>query len=126
MGLDPAAELLALPAELSRVDALLDDTAFFAPFAPNFDARIGRPSIPMETYLRLLLKFRYRLGYESLCREVADLDLLAAVLPHPLGTRVPHTTSMSSDGRTEPSLERCQRISASKRRVRPLSSSTTG
>ena len=85
MGLDPAAEPLALPAELSRVDALLDDTAFFAPFAPYFDARIGRPSIPMETYLQLPLKFRYRLGYESLCREVADLDLLAAVLPHPAG-----------------------------------------
>ena len=27
----------------------------------------------METYLRLMfLKFRYRLGYESLCREVSD------------------------------------------------------
>src|ERR1700739_4557287 len=27
----------------------------------------------METYLRLMfLKFRYRLGYEALCREVAD------------------------------------------------------
>jgi hypothetical protein len=27
----------------------------------------------METYLRLMaLKFRYRLGYESLCPEVAD------------------------------------------------------
>jgi transposase, IS5 family len=47
------ADLLALPAEFSRVDALLDDTAFFASFAPYFDARIGRPSIPMATYLRL-------------------------------------------------------------------------
>jgi hypothetical protein len=27
----------------------------------------------METYLRLMfLKFRYRLGFESLCREVSD------------------------------------------------------
>ena len=27
----------------------------------------------METYLRLMfLKFRYRLGYEALCREVSD------------------------------------------------------
>jgi transposase, IS5 family len=52
-------ELLVLPTELARVDALLDDPAFFAPFAAYFDARIGRPSIPMETYLRLmLLKFR--------------------------------------------------------------------
>ena len=62
------AELLVLPVELGRVDTLLDDPVFFAPFARYFDARIGRPSIPMETYLRLMfLKFRYRLGYESLC-----------------------------------------------------------
>jgi IS5 family transposase len=63
----PPPELLMLPAELARVDALLDDVVFFAPFAHYFDARIGRPSIPIETYLRLMfLKFRYRLGYESL------------------------------------------------------------
>ena len=55
------------------MDALLDDPVFFAPFVPFFDPRIGRPSTPMETYLRLMfLKFRYRLGYEILCREVTD------------------------------------------------------
>ena len=38
-----------------------------------FDLRMGRPCTPMETYLRLMfLKFRYRLGYEALCREVSD------------------------------------------------------
>ncbi len=73
-----------LPDELARVDALLDDEAFFAPFVPFFDPRIGRPSTPMETYLRLMfLKFRYRLGYESLCREVSRFDHVAAVLPDP-------------------------------------------
>ena len=52
---------------------MLDDPVFFRPFEPFFDARSGRPSTPMETYLRLMfLKFRYRLGYESLCREMAD------------------------------------------------------
>ena len=62
-----------LPEELARVDALLDDPAFFAPFVLFFDPRIGRRSTPMETYLRLMfLKFRYRPGYESLCREVSD------------------------------------------------------
>ena len=30
-------EILRLPEELARVDALLDDPAFFAPFAPYFD-----------------------------------------------------------------------------------------
>ena len=66
-------ELRRLPEELARVDALLDDPVFFTPFVPFFDPRMGRPSTPMETYLRLMfLKFRYRLGYESLCREVTD------------------------------------------------------
>jgi IS5 family transposase len=88
-------ELLVLPAELARVDALLDDAVFFAPFAAHFDARIGRPSIPMETYLRLMfLKFRYRLGYESLCREVADSISWQRFCRIPLGTRVPHPTTL--------------------------------
>ncbi len=89
------AELLVLPGELARVDALLDDPVFFAPFVPFFDARIGRPSIPMETYLRLMfLKFRYRLGYESLCREVADSISWQRFCRIPLGVRVPHPTTL--------------------------------
>jgi transposase, IS5 family len=89
------AELLVLPVELGRVDALLDDPVFFAPFATYFDARIGRPSIPTETYLRLMfLKFRYRLGYESLCREVADSISWQRFCRIPFGTRVPHPTTL--------------------------------
>jgi transposase, IS5 family len=50
---------LRLPVELKRVDAWLDDERFFAPFVPYFSARVGRPSVPMETYLRLMfLKHR--------------------------------------------------------------------
>ncbi|MCV6990826.1 ISNCY family transposase [Mycobacterium timonense] len=86
---------LVLPIELGGVDALLDDPVFFAPFAAYFDARIGRPSIPMETYLRLMfLKFRYRLGYEVLCREVADSISWQRFCRIPLGTRVPHPTTL--------------------------------
>ena len=56
-------EVRRLPGELARIDALLDDETFFAPFVSFFDPRIGRPSTPMQTYLRLMfLKFRYRLG----------------------------------------------------------------
>jgi transposase, IS5 family len=88
-------ELLVLPVELGRVDALLDDAVFFAPFAAHFDTRIGRPSIPVETYLRLMfLKFRYRLGYESLCREVADSNSWQRFCRIPFGTRVPHPTTL--------------------------------
>jgi transposase, IS5 family len=39
-------EVLRLPEELARVDALLGDPAFFAPFVPFFDPRVGRPSTP--------------------------------------------------------------------------------
>ena len=88
-------EWLVLPVELGRVDELLDDPVFFAPFAAYFDARIGRPSIPMETYLRLMfLKFRYRLGYESLCREVSDSISWQRFCRIPFGTRVPHPTTL--------------------------------
>ena len=47
-------EVRRLPEELARVDALFGDAAFFAPFVPFFDLRIGRPSTPMEVYLRLM------------------------------------------------------------------------
>ena len=63
-------------------NALLDDAAFFAPFAPHFHPVLGRPSTPVEWYLRLMfLKFRYRLGYESLCAEVSDSISWRPVLP---------------------------------------------
>jgi transposase, IS5 family len=88
-------ELLVLPDELARVDALLDDPVFFAPFEPYFDPRIGRPSIPMETYLRMMfLKFRYRLSFETLCREVGDSISWQRFCRIPLGVRVPHPTTL--------------------------------
>ena len=88
-------ELQRLPEELARVDALLDDPAFFAPFVPFFDPQLGRPSTPMETYVRLMfLKFRYRLGYESLCREVADSISWQRFCKNSLGTWVPHPTTL--------------------------------
>lgn len=51
-----------LPAELVAVDALLDDPAFFEPYRAHFSPLWGRPSIPIETYLRMMvLKHRYGL-----------------------------------------------------------------
>jgi len=62
---------------------------------PFFDLRIGRPSTPMETYLRLmLLKFRYRLGYESLCREVSDSITWRMFCRIPLDVAVPHPRTL--------------------------------
>jgi IS5 family transposase len=67
------AELRELPLELARVDAILEQERFLAPFRRRLTARGGRPTIPIETYLRLMyLKYRYGIGYETLCKEVAD------------------------------------------------------
>ena len=89
------AEVLRLPEGLARVDALLDDPAFFAPFAPHFHPVIGRPSTPVECYLRLMfLKFRYRLGFERLCAEVADSISWRRFCRIPLDGKVPHPTTL--------------------------------
>jgi transposase, IS5 family len=88
-------ELLRLPGDLVRVDALLDDPVFFAPFAPFFHPVLGRPSTPVECYLRLMfLKFRHRLGYESLCAEVSDSISWRRFCRIPLDGTVPHPTTL--------------------------------
>ena len=88
-------ELLRLPDDLARVDALLDDPVFFAPFAPYFHPVLGRPCTPVECYLRLMfLKFRHRLGYESLCAEVADSISWRRFCRIPLDGKVPHPTTL--------------------------------
>lgn len=84
-----------MSAELERVDRLLDDDRFFAPYREFFHASFGRPSIPIEVYLRLMfLKFRYRLGFETLCREVTDSIGWQRFCRIPLGGRVPHPTTL--------------------------------
>ncbi len=86
---------LRLPAELERVDGWLDDERFFAPFRAHFDAQLGRPSVPLETYLRLMfLKVRNRLGFETLCREVSDSISWRRFCRIDIDGRVPHPTTL--------------------------------
>ena len=83
-----------LPKQLAVVDALLDDPVFFQPYRAHFSAQFGRPSIPIETYLRMMfLKHHYRLGYETLCREVADSLSWSRFCRVPLGCTVPRALS---------------------------------
>jgi IS5 family transposase len=90
----PAA-VLGMPEELERVDRLLDDPRFFEPYRRFFHATLGRPSIPIETYLRLMfLKYRYKLGFEPLCREVADSITWQRFCRIPLGATTPHPTTL--------------------------------
>jgi IS5 family transposase len=86
-----SAGVAAAADDLARVDPLLDDPAFFEPFAPHFHPVLGRPSTPAECYLRLMfLKFRHRLGYESLCAEGSDSISWRRFCRIPLDGKVPH------------------------------------
>jgi transposase, IS5 family len=100
------AELRELPAELAKVDAILDDDRFLAPFRSRLTARTGRPTIAIETYLRLMyLKHRYALGYETLCREVADSFTWRRFCRIALDGRVPDpSTLMKLTKRLGPAL----------------------
>jgi IS5 family transposase len=84
-----------LPDELAWIDGYLDDERFIAPWRSLFDARLGRPSVPVATLLRLLhLKHRYQLGYESLCQEVGDSIGWRRFCRIPLDQPVPHPTTL--------------------------------
>ena len=85
-----------LSAELTAVDACLADDRFFAPYQQRFHTLIGRPTVPVETYLRLMyLKHRYRLGYELLVREVTDSLHWRRFSHLAVDAPVPHPTTLS-------------------------------
>jgi IS5 family transposase len=88
-------EAKRLPAELVRVDAYLDDDCFVAPWRNLFYRRLGRPSVPVDSLLRLLyLKHRYGLGYETLCQEVSDSISWRRFCCIGLDRPVPHPTTL--------------------------------
>jgi len=88
-------EVTALNEELSKVDRLLDDEQLLMPFIERFNTRMGRPTVPVETYLRMMyLKFRYQLGYESLVQEVSDSIQWRRFCRIPLHESVPHSTTL--------------------------------
>ncbi len=84
-----------LSPELAAIDTLLDDDRFLAPFRLRFASPLGRPTIPIETYLRLMsLKHRYALGYETLVKEVADSLSWRRFCRLSLDGEVPHSTTL--------------------------------
>ena len=66
-------EVLELPEDLAKLDAWLDDERFFTPFRNKYHRCLGRPSVPAESYLRMVaLKHQYGLSDRHLCALVND------------------------------------------------------
>jgi IS5 family transposase len=87
-------EVAELPADLAVLDRLLDDAALFAPIDAAWAAEHrdrGRPSIPMDRFVRLMIvKARSGgWGYETLVREVSDSLHLRRFCRIALTERVP-------------------------------------
>jgi IS5 family transposase len=89
------AELFEMSEELTKVDRILDDERFFAPFREKFYSRVGRPTTPVATYLRMMyLKRRYGVGYETLVKEVKDSFTWRRFCHLSLKDRVPDDTTL--------------------------------
>jgi IS5 family transposase len=98
-------EARLLPADLAVIDRVLDDPAVRAPIAAVWQreadgrgrstAGHGRPTIPMATYVRLMVvKQRNGWGYERLTLEVSDSLHLRRFCRIPLGERVPDESTI--------------------------------
>ena len=88
-------ELFQLSAELKKVDDLLNDSRIIQPFIEKFGTKIGRSSVPVSTYLRMMyLKDRYQFGYESLVEEIKDNIKWRRFCQIPIDKKVPHSTTL--------------------------------
>ena len=91
-------EVKELPQDLAALDALLGDPALLAPIAARWEQTArerGRPSLAIETYVRLMVvKHRSGWGYETLVREVSDSLHLRRFCRIALDVRVPDESTV--------------------------------
>jgi transposase, IS5 family len=98
-------EVRVLPDDLAALDELLADPAVLAPIARRWEREAldsgarslteGRPTIPMDTYVRLMVvKHRCGWGYETLMREVSDSLHLRRFCRLGLSERVPDESTV--------------------------------
>src|SRR5918992_23473 len=98
-------EARELPEDLARIDELLGDPELLRPIAAHWRREVeetgravlteGRPTIAMETYVRLVVvKRRSGWGYETLVREVSDSLHLRRFCLIPLNERVPDESTV--------------------------------
>jgi IS5 family transposase len=91
-------EARELPEDLRRIDVLLSDRELLAPIRASWRTAAvghGRPTIAMETYVRLMVvKQRSGWGYETLVREVSDSLHLRRFCLIALSERVPEESTV--------------------------------
>ena len=129
-------EVRELPTDLAELDRVLADPELMMVLLERWRQEAvetgrlvltgGRPTIAMETYIRLMvLKARYRWGYRSLVAEVSDSIHLRRFCRIALSERVPDESTVRKLTRrigaeTVNELTRCLIVEATRsRRFRP-------
>ncbi|MDD2502886.1 MAG: ISNCY family transposase [Clostridia bacterium] len=88
-------EILKLPADLEKVDQILQDERFEEPFIERFNVTIGRGTVPVRPYIRLMvLKYSSEWGYETLEKKVNDSITLKKFCRIPLDKPAPDSTTL--------------------------------
>jgi transposase, IS5 family len=91
-------EVKQLPEDLAALDELLGDPALLAPIAARWEQAArerGRPSLAIETYVRLMVvKHRCGWGYQTLVHEVSDSLHLRRFCRIALDARVPEESTV--------------------------------
>lgn len=99
------AQVRELPQDLAKIDELLSEPSLLAPIERHWRreaaqtgrsaAAHGRPTIPMATYVRLMVtKQRTGWGYEALVKEVSDSIHLRRFCLIALDGQVPHESTI--------------------------------
>ncbi len=88
-------EALKLPPDLEKVDQILMDERFEEPFIEKFNVTIGRGTVPVRVYIRLmLLKYSNEWGYETLEYQVNQNLILKKFCRIPLDKPAPDSTTL--------------------------------
>jgi transposase, IS5 family len=95
--------LRKLPEDWGKIDQLLEelleDAQILELFHKKHPSQMGRPTYPIEKYLRLMyVKSHYDLGYESLVKEVGDSFTLRRFCRISIDEPMPNSTTLLKIG----------------------------
>ena len=88
-------ELTMLDDDLAMIDEYLNDDRIVQPFIEHFHKKHGRPSTPLQVYLRMMyIKRMYSFSYEILQQRVSDSIKWRRFCHIPLDSKVPDGSTL--------------------------------
>jgi IS5 family transposase len=87
--------LFDMTPELSRIDQFLNNPIFEEPIVKRYHTRMGRPTVPVRVYIRMMvLKFYLCVSFEDLCEIIAKTPMYKRFCHIPMELEVPTPTAL--------------------------------